>query len=757
MTKPPVRPAPKGGRPLDADTVAALRDELERLPAARGIVRVRTALAEQKLGDEHLRAAQELVGLKLALEGLDLAPALAELATELVKMEDGLDTEDARALCFVAVAALVALEQGSTRLPLAAPEGEAWSRDLLALLCGSRGLAEALRLRFFDLVEHGRAPRLVGAPGDHRPIIVDRGYVHLERMVRQEERFASTLAGRIARASAEPSDALEGAVADVLERAAVHDARAVVLSDEQERAVRRAVSAPFTVISGGPGTGKTSIVVAILRVLLRLGHRPESIALAAPTGKAANRIRESVERSLESVADPGPEDRLLQELLPEARTLHRLLGYVPATGRFLHHENNRLAERIVIVDETSMIDLVLMERLVRAVRDDARLVLLGDAEQLPSVDAGAVLRDIITETEREGSRVRDVAMTLTQSFRMDPKNPAGRAILSIAQRIRDGRSRELFAGQGTGDLITVREHARDLALSKVELFEVRAEEPKRDEGSLFGGPAPQGRSTQSAHALRQQFLDRWYLERVRSLPDFDALVEHTYTFSEGGFDAGDAERLGRLFRHFEGSRLLAVTRSAVLSTGAEALNDALHARALRDARIAGLDVPAAGPIPGEPLLVTKNDYGRQLFNGDQGVALWVRAPRGARTRMAVFALDGGWVAHDLAALEDEVSLAYAMTVHKAQGSEADAIALVLPERDLPMSTREILYTALTRARRSVTIVGDRGLFTRASSGASAGSPVCGSGSRPRSSAPRVAIRPGSVGWWSSCEPSLPLR
>ncbi|MCK6549088.1 exodeoxyribonuclease V subunit alpha [Myxococcota bacterium] len=720
MTKPPAPGKPRG-RALDADTIAALKDELERLPAARGIVRVRTALAEQKLGDEHLRAAQELVGLKLALEGLDLAPALAELATELVAMEDGLDASDARALRIVAVAALVALEQGSTRLPLAAREGEAWSRDLLALLCGSRGTAEDLRLRFLQLVEDHRAPRLVGAPGDHRPIIVDRGYVHVERMLRQEERFAQTLARRILRATAAPSAELDAAIGDVLARPALHDDRAVTLSAEQERAVRRAVSAPFTVISGGPGTGKTSIVVAILRALLRLGHRPESIALAAPTGKAANRIRESVERSLAAIGDPGPEDRLLQELLPEARTLHRLLGYVPTTGRFLHHENNRLAERIVIVDETSMIDLVSMERLVRAVRDDARLVLLGDAEQLPSVDAGAVLRDIVSETEREGSRVREVALTLTQSFRMDPKNAGGRAILSIAQRIREGRSRELFAGPAVPagvDVITVREHARDLTFTKVELFEVRTEEPTRREpaqANLFGGtPVPQARSTQSAaQALRQQFLDRWYLERVRSLEDFDALVDHTYTFTDGGFDAADTARLARLFAHFERARLLAVTRSAVLPTGAEALNEALHARALRDARIAGTDAPSTGPIAGEPLLVTKNDYERQLFNGDQGVALWVREPLGPRARMAVFPVDGGFVAHDLAALGDEVSLAYAMTVHKAQGSEADAIALVLPERDLPMSTREILYTALTRARASVTIVGDRGLFVRA--------------------------------------------
>src|SRR5690606_14451747 len=147
-----------------------------------------------------------------------------------------------------------------------------------------------------------------------------------------------------------------------------------------------ALASPLTVISGGPGTGKTSIVVAILRAAVLAGvAEPVSIALAAPTGKAADRMRRSIEEALATVADPLPSDRALMEALPRPMTLHRLLGWSPSRLGFRHRRDNPLSGRLVIVDESSMIDVFLMERLASALLPDAKLVLLGDAEQLPSV------------------------------------------------------------------------------------------------------------------------------------------------------------------------------------------------------------------------------------------------------------------------------------------------------------------------------------------------------------------------------------
>jgi exodeoxyribonuclease V alpha subunit len=230
------------------------------------------------------------------------------------------------------------------------------------------------------------------------------------------------------------------ALADVEARPAAPAGAPIELSGEQRKAVLLAASRPLAVVSGGPGTGKTAICAALCRVLVRTGVAPDAIALAAPTGKAAQRLTWSITGALAALARPGDEDARLAAELPASRTLHRLLGYHPATGRFRHHRQFPLPADVVIVDEASMIDLELMERLVRALAPKTRLVLFGDADQLPSVEAGAVLRDLAACGEDAGFACR-----LERSFRMDPSDPDGRAILAAAHAVRAGRPAELLA------------------------------------------------------------------------------------------------------------------------------------------------------------------------------------------------------------------------------------------------------------------------------------------------------------------------
>ena len=216
--------------------------------------------------------------------------------------------------------------------------------------------------------------------------------------------------------------------------------------------------------------------------------------------------------------------------------------------------------------------------------------------------------------------------------------------------------------------------------------------------------------------LREAFFDRWYGERVRGLPDFDKLVRKEYRQGTAGFSESDCADLARLQAHFDSFRLLCVTRSDARPTGADAVNAYLHARALA-ARPAGDDAgPAGRPafLPGEPVMMQRNDYDRGLFNGDQGLVLRVSEPGAASHRyMAVFPRGEDPAVFHLEALRADLELSYAITVHKAQGSEYEHVGLLLPETDLPLLTRELLYTALTRSRRSVVILGDRDLLQKA--------------------------------------------
>jgi exodeoxyribonuclease V alpha subunit len=630
--------------------------------------------------------------LVAALRDADVADATIYLAHETTRWLVGdADAPDRRALALLVIALLEARADGSTRLPLgavderlarlgvAAADREACARLAASLSVLQKGPSEGpldpprssavgpsppaiTRLPGLD--------PLFGAPGAHRPFIVEDGALATHRDWLIEERLAASLAGRLARP---PTRVDAGDLDAAVARAAAPGRR---WTAEQERALRAALVQPLTIVTGGPGTGKTALVAGILRALAALSVPAGDVALAAPTGKAANRIAELLRAELDPAAAP----------FPEPLTLHRLLGFRGGRprlggGEFRHHENYPLPHRLVLVDEASMVDLALMERLARAVRPDARLVLLGDADQLPSVDAGAVFHDLT----RASPRARPI--TLTESHRMNPGDPAGAAVLAAARAVK--------AGNVTALELRARARPADLEGAGVEHLEP-------------AGPAPA-----ADRRLLGTFLDWWMEARVRALPDHDELCARLYRLGSGGaeVDARDAPALGALLAHHQKLRVLALTRGAGAPTGADALNAALVRRA--GARAAG---DAAGPrgelAPGTPVLMSRNDYERGLFNGDQGVTvraappgdeprLWVAFPR--RGALAMFPFTG---------LGDDLRVAYATTVHKAQGTELEHAALVLPERDLPLLARELLYTALTRARRGVVVVGRRALLER---------------------------------------------
>jgi exodeoxyribonuclease V alpha subunit len=402
--------------------------------------------------------------------------------------------------------------------------------------------------------------------------------------------------------------------------------------DEQRAAAEIALSQAVTVLTGGPGTGKTTTVARLLGLLVERAElsgapRPR-IALAAPTGKAAARLAEAVAAEVENL-DAVDRARLAGL---HATTLHRLLGSRPDTSvRFRHHRGNRLPHDVIVVDETSMVSLTMMARLLEAVRPDTRLILVGDPDQLASVEAGAVLADLVEGlTARHDVRV--AALRTPHRF--------GESIGALAEAIRIGD-----ADRVVGLLRAGGEH--------VEWVD-------------SDGPTDRLRGVLTGHALR-----------VREAAVLGA--------AEVALATLDEHRL--LCAHRRGPYGVSqwnrqVERWLSEETGQPVFSDWYL---------------------GRPLLVTANDYGLKIYNGDTGVV--VAGPDGSREGLrAVIAGATGNLDFATSRLSD-IETMHAMTIHKSQGSQATEVTVLMPPQDSRLLTRELFYTAVTRAKVKVRVVG----------------------------------------------------
>lgn len=527
---------------------------------------------------------------------------------------------------------------GHTCLPIDGPEG-------LADLAGVFG-EDPAQVR--ALIGDPRLDAILDrAGGPPRPLVLDRGALYGHRLHRAESGFAGRVLARAALPDGPDPEIPEAILREPRE-----------LTEEQRQAVRCGLRRKLSLITGGPGTGKTSIVLAILRAALAAGTPPEAIRLAAPTGKAANRMAKDLGRA---PLAPG---------LPMPRTLHGLLDYVPSQARYRHHAGNPLSADLVIVDEASMIDLALMDRLFQAVKPEARLILLGDQDQLPSVDPGCAFKDLVAS-------LPGIRSLLTRSLRMKFADAAGRAILLASRKVNrpaDGPGEGLFEGEAA---IRIRAGGEPFQGSGVELADLDA-------------------------AAMAAFLDRWLPAQVEGLEGFQEKIRHVFTCLDGVWDPGDLPRLQELFEHQNQARILCALKHAPELRGVHEINARLHARV--QARADGKLRKDLDFSLGEPVLMTRNDHRRGIFNGDQGLMLLVAREGGGPSLDVVFPVLGSYQAFAAGPLLKHLELAYALTVHKAQGAEYRTVALVLPTRPNRLLTRELVYTAMTRATHSVQII-----------------------------------------------------
>jgi len=483
---------------------------------------------------------------------------------------------------------------------------------------------------------------LVGKPGDYKPLILRGNRLYLARYEAYEAQLAEQLLSRSQQTAAIDKEQLKQSLNRLF-------AESSQKPDWQRIAAALALKNHLCLISGGPGTGKTSTVVRLLAALLEQSQDADlSIALAAPTGKAAARMSEAIRRAKASL----PISEALKAKLPEsAQTLHRLLGSRTDRPQMRHHKDNPLPVDVLIVDEASMLDLALFAKLLDALKANARLILLGDKDQLAAVEAGAVFADLCAGAGFSGQTCAELTDLSAQPVQNQPPgSKLGESVVLLKHSYR------FAAGGGIGEL------ARRINTGDSQGTLALLNEPS-SELIWQSQPVP----SELLNRLEQAFKP--YLQIAAQ---------------------GDPEAAFAAWSEF---CLLCAGHQGAFGT--RALNEALDERFKRLQKR-----PAASRwYPGRALIVCRNNPALNLFNGDIGLCL----PQDGGLYV-FFEQEGGFRRFSPGRLSD-TELAFAISVHKSQGSEFNRVLLALSEAPSPLLSRALLYTAATRAKSRVEIWG----------------------------------------------------
>lgn len=566
------------------------------------------------------------------LTDLPLGPLERALVDSLRRLDPA-----AEPLVLISAALLcAALDNGDVCLPLARRAGQRpWADHAFCLPALGEWQA------------HLQASSLVGGDGDFTPLILDHGRLYLARYQAYERQLAEQLLSRAADLPVVDEGQLSASLTRLF--AFNSSSQAGQQPDWQRLAAAQAVRRKLAVISGGPGTGKTTTVVRLLAALLEQpGGERMAIGLAAPTGKAAARMAEAIRNAKSAL----PVSEAVKAALPEqARTLHRLLGSRGDSPQVRHHAANPLALDVLVVDEASMVDLALMAKLIDALPPSARLILLGDKDQLCAVEAGAVFAELCEGRGFDAQAAADLQRITGQQVAVaQPTSRLGDAVVLLTHSHRFAGdsgigelARRINAGDVSGTLGLLKEQRSDLAWN--------------------AQPTP-------ADLLER--LDQGYAPFLAAAKSADPQAA---------------------FAAFNDFRALCAQREG--AWGVAGINEALEARVKRRSQVASRERWYVG----RPVMVRQNDYALGLFNGDIGICL--HSEHGLRV---FFESEDGYRPFAPARLPSHDS-AFAMTVHKSQGSEFSEVLLALPEQPSPLLSRSLFYTGITRAKHKVEIWG----------------------------------------------------
>lgn len=442
----------------------------------------------------------------------------------------------------------------------------------------------------------------------------------------------------------------------------------IAMDTYQVKALKLALRCGLSIISGGPGTGKTSLMVNMLRCFMGSGIDPSSIILCAPTGRAAQRMTEAIHNNIKTIRSPDDNDVKLLSL--KASTIHKALHYKRYINDFYFRELNPLPASVIIMDEVSMVDVAMMEKFIRAINPGkTRLILLGDKDQLPSVEAGAVFGAMIPE-EKSTKIFQNHLVVLKNNYR------SGRQLQKFAQQINSGTV-DSFEPVSFQEAMSMKnDHFALVSLTSAEQWQK----------DLL--------SWANAHFIS----DGKYHSMIKSagMMNSDQLTHS----AEGN------KILKEIFRIMESSKIMTLIREGIW--GNTGINHFLSGY-LSDRFGSSPDLMKTGVFSGTSIIITRNDYSKNLFNGDTGVI--IKDPQGIF--QAYFKRFDSYIRFSID-LIPAWEPAYALTVHKCQGSEYEDVMVVLPsDEEHRLLTRQMIYTAVTRAKKKVIIYGKPAAFQNA--------------------------------------------
>jgi exodeoxyribonuclease V alpha subunit len=507
------------------------------------------------------------------------------------------------------------------------------------------------------------ASDVVGKPGDYRPLILDeKNRLYLYRFWNYEKILSDAIKKRAA-------DDIEDIDIELLKNSLTR----LFPDDPKEKLNLQKIAAltsatkRFSVISGGPGTGKTTTIAGILTLLIEIGRGKKlKIFLSAPTGKAAAKLSETISSTKKHI---DCSDEIKTMLPSDAYTIHRMLGVIPGTSDFYYNTENRLPADVVVVDEASMVDLALLAKLVKAVPDNARLILVGDKDQLASVEAGSVLGDICNRGNLPGYSIK------IDKNKADGDEP--------------GKVDEVPGKKVLSDCIVVlQKNYRFSGTSGI---------------GRLSSAVNNGDADSALNIMREAEDERIHWEDIKTSKELYCSLEKKIVEGYTAYRAADdpMEALDSL-NHFK--ILCAVNKG---DFGVDAVNN-LAESVLAEKRLIN---PSAQWYRGRPLLIKGNNYSLGLFNGDIGI---IMAEQDSDDNLyAFFHGTSGKARKFKPGILPEHDTAYAMTVHKSQGSEFEEVVIVLPEKDSPVLSRELIYTGLTRTTGKITLMGNEDVLRAA--------------------------------------------